>query len=121
MILTVEELRRHVETDKEDPVLTDMLNAAELAIKGYTHNNFVRVLENNDGQWPMDIKLGVARMMEWDLGTGTKAGIASESISRHSVTYESQTSDNSIMGYPKRLMGFLRPYMCARFGQGVRV
>lgn len=119
MILTTEELHKYVETDKDDAVLEDMLKAAEQAIRGYTHNNFVRVLENNDGQWPMDIKLGVVRMMEWDLGTGTKAGIASESISRHSVTYESITKDNSIMGYPKRLMGFLKPYMCARFGQGV--
>lgn len=121
MILTIEELRRHVETDKEDIVLEDMLQAAELAIKGYTHNNFVRVLESNGGEWPMDIKIGVAKMIDWDLGIGTKAGIASETISRHSVTYESMTDENSTMGYPKRLMKFLKPYMCARFGQGVRV
>ncbi len=121
MILTVTELRRHVETDKSDDVLEDMLKAAELAIKGYTHNNFVRVLELSGGEWPMVIKLGVARMMEWDLGIGTKAGIAAETISRHSVTYESMTEDNSINGYPKRLMGFLRPYMKARFGQGGQV
>lgn len=120
MILTVDELRRHVETDKDDAVLEDMLKAAELAIKGYTHNSFQRALENNGGEWPMDIKLGVAKMIEFDLGIGTKAGIASETISRHSVTYESMTADNSIMGYPKRLMGFLKPYMCARFGQGVQ-
>nr|DAZ64941.1 MAG TPA: hypothetical protein [Caudoviricetes sp.] len=28
--------------------------------------------------------------------------------------------DNSIMGYPKPLMGFLKPYQRARFGQGLR-
>lgn len=120
MILTTEELRRHVDTDKDDIVLVDMLEAAEQAIRGYTHNNFVRVLEKNGGQWPKDIKLGVAKLIEYDLGIGTKAGIASETISRHSVTYESMTKDNSINGYPKRLMAFLKPYMCARFGQGVQ-
>lgn len=121
MILTIEELRRHVETDKADDVLTDMLLAAEQAIRGHTHNSFKRVLESNGGEWPMDIKLGVAKLIEYDLGIGTKAGIASETISRHAVTYESMTDENSTMGYPKRLMGFLKPYMCARFGQGVRV
>ena len=120
MILTVEELHKHVETDKDDAVLADMIVAAEQTIKGYTHNSFKRVLANHGGEWPMDIKLGVAKLIEFDLGIGTKAGIASETISRHSVTYESMTADNSIMGYPKRLMGFLKPYMCARFGQGVQ-
>ena len=28
--------------------------------------------------------------------------------------------DNSIMGYPRSLLGFLAPYMRARFGQGVQ-
>ena len=71
--------------------------------------------------YPMDVKMGVVNLMKWDMNNRDKVGIASESISRHSVTYESMTDDNSIMGYPKSLMGFLKPYMKARFGQGVRV
>lgn len=70
--------------------------------------------------YPMDIKMGAVNLMKWELNNRDKVGIASESISRHSVTYESMTEDNSIMGYPKSLMGFLKPYMKARFGQGVR-
>lgn len=70
--------------------------------------------------YPMDIKMGAVNLMKWELNNREKVGIASESISRHSVTYESMTEDNSIMGYPKSLMGFLKPYMKARFGQGVR-
>lgn len=120
MILEVTELHKYVDTDKDDAVLADMIVAAEQFIKGYTHNSFKRVLANNGGEWPMDIKLGVAKLIEFDLGIGTKAGIASETISRHSVTYESTTKDNSIKGYPIRLMEFLDQYKRARFGQGVQ-
>ena len=69
--------------------------------------------------YPMDVKMGVVNLMKWEADRRDKVGIASETISRHSVTYESMTDDNSIMGYPKSLMGFLEPYMKARFGQGV--
>jgi hypothetical protein len=47
--------------------------------------------------------------------------VASETISRHSVTYVDQTGENTIMGYPVALMGFLKPYIKARFGRGIRV
>lgn len=120
MILTVEELRRFMETDESDEVLEAKLSALELSIKGYTNNNFSRVLAQSGGDWPMDIKMGVVSLMKWDATNREKAGIASETISRHSVTYESMTDENSTMGYPKMLTGFLRPYMKARFGQGVR-
>ena len=69
--------------------------------------------------YPMDIRMGVVNLMKWELERRDKVGVASETISRHSVTYESMTDNNSIMGYPKTLMGFLKPYMKARFGQGV--
>lgn len=69
--------------------------------------------------YPVDVKMGVVNLMKWELERRDKGGVSSETISRHSVTYESMTDDNSIMGYPKMLMGFLRPYMRARFGQGV--
>ncbi len=69
--------------------------------------------------YPMDVKMGVVNLMKWEMERRDKVGIASETISRHAVTYESMTDDNSIMGYPKSLMGFLKPYMRARFGQGV--
>lgn len=69
--------------------------------------------------YPMDIKMGVVNLMKWELERRDKVGVSSETISRHSVTYESMTDENSVMGYPKMLMGFLKPYMRARFGQGV--
>jgi len=71
-------------------------------------------------KYPQDVKMGVVNLMKWELDNREKVGVASESISRHSVTYFNMDGDNSIMGYPKSLMGFLKPYKKARFGQGVR-
>ena len=71
--------------------------------------------------YPMDVKMGVVNLMKWELDNREKVGVASESISRHSVTYFNMDGDNSLMGYPKSLLGFLKPYMKARFGQGLRV
>ena len=66
-------------------------------------------------EYPSDVVMGVVELMKWEMNNRAKVGIASETISRHSVTYFNMDGDNSIMGYPKSLMGFLKPYMKARF------
>ena len=71
--------------------------------------------------YPMDVKLGVANMLKWEQSNRDKIGVSSETISRHSVTYFDMTGDNSLMGYPKALLGFLKPYKRARFGRGIKV
>lgn len=71
--------------------------------------------------YPADVKQGVARMLQWQLDNGDKVGVQSETISRHSVTYFNMDGDNSTMGFPKSLLGFLKPYMKARFGQGLSI
>ena len=65
--------------------------------------------------YPFDVQIGIINMLKWDLDNRNKIGIASESISRHSVTYFNMDGDNSSIGYPKSLVGFLKPYMKARF------
>lgn len=65
--------------------------------------------------YPFDVQMGIINMLKWDLDNRNKVGIASESISRHSVTYFNMDGDNSSIGYPKSLVGFLKPYMKARF------
>lgn len=62
-----------------------------------------------------DIKQGVINLMQWEVDMRNKVGIASETISRHSVTYFSQDASNTLMGYPVALLGFLEPYYKARF------
>ncbi len=118
MIMKAAELRQFITTREEDQALEARLQALEASIRKYTNNNFKRALEENGGEWPPDIKMGVTRLIQYDLsGANQKAGIASETLSRHAVTYESRTADNTAMGYPVALMGFLKPYMRARFGQ----
>lgn len=72
-------------------------------------------------KYPMDVKMGIVNLMKWELDNREKVGVASETISRHSVTYVDQTGDNTVMGYPVTLMGFLKPYRKARFGRGISV
>lgn len=175
MLMTVEELKQYITTDKPDAVLSAMLQAVELAIRGYTNNNFqdtgyrtdadirgslfiaealqpfsvgdtIQVSQSqfNNGlyvvteatdatfkvaeplhdendvlvtkvSYPADVKLGAVRLIQWDLENGDKVGVQSETISRHSVTYFNLDGDNSIMGYPKSLTGFLRAYRKVRF------
>ena len=66
-------------------------------------------------EYPADIKMGVINLMKWDKENRSKVGVQSETISRHSVTYFNMDGDNSSLGYPKSLTGFLKPYMKARF------
>lgn len=173
MIISVEELKQFITTDKENQVLEAMLQALELSIRAYTNNNFQRrgirsygtfesgylycdtsklkdgdtvqisqsvlnegllVVEGmkEDGfpvegsldefevyvtkvEYPADVKMGVVNLIKWDLQNRSKVGVQSETISRHSVTYFNMDGENSLMGYPKSLLGFLRPYKKARF------
>lgn len=184
MIMTVAELRRYVESEKDDSVLEAKLQALEHLVRAYTHNNFqarafravavasaddrtfyvngtVRfaagdtlqitgsalmpdvlvTVESVDGNkvkvkedlydetgvtitkvvYPQDVKMGTVNLMKWELERREKVGVSSETISRHSVTYYDMSEDNSIMGFPKSLMGFLRSYMKARVGRGIGV
>lgn len=66
-------------------------------------------------EYPPDVVMGVVNMLKWDLHNRDKVGVQSETISRHSVTYFNMDGDNSSIGYPKSLTGFLKPYMKARF------
>lgn len=66
-------------------------------------------------EYPSVIKSGVIDLMKWEITNRDKVGIQQETISRHSVTYFNMDGDNSRMGYPKSLLGFLKPYMKARF------
>jgi hypothetical protein len=114
MIISIEEAKKYITTTLDDSVLEAKLQALETAIQGYTNNNFKRHL-TPEGEYPADVKMGVLEMLKWDLENRKKVGIQSETISRHSVTYFNMDGDNSVMGYPKALLGFLKPYMRARF------
>ncbi len=66
-------------------------------------------------EYPADIIEGALSILKWDLEMANKVGISSESISRHSVSYQNLDSSNTIEGRPAQLFGFCKPYMCLRF------
>lgn len=65
--------------------------------------------------YPADVRKGVLDLLMWEKNNRHKVGIKSETLSRHSVAYYDQDSNNQTMGYPVSLLGFLKPYMRARF------
>lgn len=65
--------------------------------------------------YPSDVQKGVIDLMIWEKENRHKVGIKSETLSRHSVTYYDQDSNNQVMGYPVSLLGFLKPYVKPRF------
>lgn len=62
--------------------------------------------------YPADVVNCCVDLMEWAANFAGKVGIKSETLSRHSVTYED--SATMFMGYPASLLGCLKPYRKAR-------
>ncbi len=115
MIIEVAELKNIVDTSEKDEVIEFKLKGIESLIMAVTNNKFYKYRDNHGIIiWPDDIKLGVINLYQWDIENRDKLGIASESLSRHSVSYTGLSGDSE-GGYPKALMGFLTPYMKARF------
>lgn len=71
--------------------------------------------------YPADVVAGAVEMIKYDMSNRAKIGIQSETISRHSVTYFNMDANNSVMGYPVSILGFLKPYKKARIGKGVDI
>lgn len=63
--------------------------------------------------YPADVIDCVVELMEWNLKFGKKVGIKSETLSRHSVTYED--SATLFMGYPVGILNGLKLHVKARF------
>lgn len=61
-------------------------------------------------RYPQDVIAGAVAMISYDIDSEGREGVASESISRHSVSYVNLGSGNSIAGYPTHVTAFLKPY-----------
>lgn len=68
-------------------------------------------------EYPIEVIEGAIDLLDWELLQKGKenTGVASETISRHSVSYVQRTDDNTIKGYPIELFNFCDDYMKARF------
>ena len=94
-------------------VLTDVIVGVALVVDDYLFTEGDVLVTKIE--YPADVVVGALNMLKWDLESRDKVGIQSETISRHSVTYFNMDGDNSSIGYPTALTGFLKPYMKARF------
>ena len=75
--------------------------------------------------YPPDVQMGAIECLKWMLknelqnsGDKTQAPVASETISRHSVSYAADSTETDIdetIGVPRKLTAFLIPYVKARF------
>ena len=101
------------------------INTGLYTIKSITDTNIVfneELLDYQDNlctkiEYPLDIINGAIELLKWEVSpksTKNKIGIASETISRHSVSY-ANNKDNIKYGYPIELLGFCIPYEKARF------
>lgn len=67
-------------------------------------------------RYPIDVVDGAVGILEYEKAMPKKkADIASETLSRHSVSYAQPSPDNMFAGYPLKVTAFLKPYMRARF------
>ena len=68
-------------------------------------------------EYPMEVIEGAIDLLDWELlqKGKEKSGVASESISRHNVSYIQRTNDNTVNGYPIELFNFCNEYKKARF------
>ena len=60
--------------------------------------------------YPQDVIAGAVGLIQYDIDNAGREGVASETISRHSVSYVNLGVSNTIMGYPVKLTSFLKPY-----------
>lgn len=98
------------------------MNNGLFVIKSISGNTLTvdnELYEANDNlvtkvEYPMDVVSGAINILMWDCFDRDKVGIASETISRHSVSYQQYDGANTINGYPSMLFGFCSNYMRAR-------
>ena len=64
-------------------------------------------------EYPEDIVDCALNLLEWDVNNRAKVGIKSETLSRHSVTYEDSAS--MFMGYPSGILSGATLHRKARF------
>ena len=63
-------------------------------------------------EYPADVVNCCLELLEWAVNFAGKVGIKSETLSRHSVTYEDSSS--MFMGFPAAMLGCLKPYRKCR-------
>ena len=91
----------------------ETVSANGMTVDGWLHDclkNTVTLVK-----YPPDVISGAADLIKWSLENKDRMGVKQEKISRHTVTYFDMEGENSKLGFPSSMLGFLKPYMKARF------
>lgn len=64
-------------------------------------------------EYPPAVVLTLVNILKWEETNGSKTGIQSETIGRHSVSYFAQNDQNSLGGYPLNLFNPLNQFKMA--------
>lgn len=97
------------------------LNAGLFTVASVTDSTFMvteDVIDENDVlvtlvKYPEDVVDCALNLLEWDINNRAKVGIKSETLSRHSVTYEDSAS--MFMGYPVGILNAVKLHKKVRF------
>lgn len=84
MITTLEKVLATTGIKGKDEQITALIPQTEEWIKGYTNQD----MPDEDDKYPLGYEKIAIEMIAYDLNSIAKQGIKSESLSRHSVTYE---------------------------------
>lgn len=95
MITTLEKVKNvlQISGNQKDNAIIELIPLVEEWIKGYTNDNFVET--------PPGYELIAIKMIEFNLNQRT--GVTSESLSRHSVTFETDYPATITKGLRRRL------------------
>lgn len=119
-----------INTNTEHIKVNDTIEISDGINKGlYTVKSVGETIETNEPlydysmqlitkiEYPIDVIEGAIDLLDWEVLKKGKeqTGIASESISRHNVSYVQRTNDNTVSGYPIELFNFCNQYKKARF------
>jgi|SRR5690625_3139306 len=86
-ITTVPEVQKTLGIKGKDEQIEALIPQVEAWIAGYTNTP----MPDKNGQYPDGYKKIAIEMIGYDLNNIAKQGIKSETLSRHSVTYASET------------------------------
>ena len=88
-ITTLEEVKSALGVNGNDEQITALIPLVEEWIAGYTNTN----MPDENGEYPRGYKKVAIEMIGYDLNNIAKQGIKSESLSRYSVTFNTDSKD----------------------------
>ena len=91
----------------------DAMINGDSAVNSLSFDGLNKMLVGTKTEYGADTYIDLSTMAKLK-ENADKIGVASETLSRHSVTYFNMDKTNTVSGYPISIMGFCSPYMKAK-------